>query len=196
MKDLDILKTVIPVTKAFEKLGVIYYIGGSVASSAYGVARATMDVDCVSDLSSGKVKHFVEMLEGKYYVDEQMIQDAIRQCSSFNLIHLETMLKVDVFIVKKRPYDQGALRRRKKDTLDDDKDTPEIYLASSEDVLVSKLDWFQRGGRTSEKQWNDILGVLKVQKGYLDMEYLNHWARELDLIDLLEKAFTEAGITS
>ena len=105
------------------------------------------------------------------------------------------MLKVDIFIVKKRPYDQGALRRRKKDTLDDDKDVPEIYLASPEDVILNKLDWFHRGGQSSEKQWGDISGVLKVQKGYLDMEYLNHWARELDLLDLLKKAFTEAGIT-
>lgn len=195
MKDSDILKTVIPVTKAFEKLGVAYYIGGSVASSAYGMARATMDVDCVSDLSPEKVKDFVKMLEGEYYIDEQVISEAIQQCSSFNLIHLETMLKVDIFIVKKRPYDQGALRRRKKDTLDDDKDVPEIYLASPEDVILNKLDWFHRGGRSSEKQWGDISGVLKVQKGYLDMGYLNHWARELDLHDLLKKAFTEAGIT-
>jgi hypothetical protein len=105
------------------------------------------------------------------------------------------MLKVDIFIVKKRPYDQGALERRKRDTLDADKDVPEIYLASPEDVILSKLDWFHRGGRTSEKQWEDISGVLKVQKGYLDMEYLNRWACELDLLDLFKKAFAEAGIT-
>jgi hypothetical protein len=84
MKDPDILRTVIPVTKAFEKLGVAYYIGGSVASSAYGMARATMDVDCVSDLSPGKVKDFVKMLEGEYYIDEQMILEAIQRYSSFN----------------------------------------------------------------------------------------------------------------
>lgn len=195
MKDPDILKTVIPVTKAFEELGVAYYIGGSVASSAYGMARATMDVDCVSDLSPEKVKGFVKMLEGEYYIDEQMISEAVQRCSSFNLIHLETMLKVDIFIVKKRPYDQGALERRKRDTLDADKDVPEIYLASPEDVILSKLDWFHRGGRTSQKQWEDILGVLKVQKGYLDMEYLNRWASELDLLDLFKKVFAEAGIT-
>lgn len=194
MKDTDILRTIIPVTQAFDKLGITYYIGGSVASSAYGMARATMDVDCVSDLSPEKVKDFVEMLKAEYYIDEQMILEAIARCSSFNLIHLETMLKVDIFIVKKRPYDQGALRRRKKDTLDDDKDVPEIYLASPEDVILSKLDWFHRGGRTSQKQWEDILGVLKVQKGYLDMEYLNHWACDLDLLDLLKKVFTEAGV--
>lgn len=194
MNDPDILKTVIPVIRAFEKLGIAYYIGGSVASSAYGMARATMDVDCVSDLTQEKVKNFVAMLEGEYYVDEQMILEAIQQYSSFNLIHLETMLKVDIFIVKNRPYDQVALQRRKKDTLDDES-VPEVYLASPEDVILNKLDWFHRGGRSSEKQWNDILGVLKVQKGYLDLEYLNHWACQLDLPDLLKEAFVEAEIT-
>jgi len=84
MRDLDILKTIIPVTKAFEKLGITYYIGGSVASSAYGMARATMDVDCVSNLSQEKVGNFVKMLEKEYYVDEPMILEAIQQCSSFN----------------------------------------------------------------------------------------------------------------
>jgi hypothetical protein len=100
---------------------------------------------------------------------------------------------VDVFIVKKKLYDQGAVKRRKKDTLDDDGSIPEVYLASPEDVVLSKLDWFQRGGQISEKQWKDILGVLQVQKGYLDLDYLNLWAVELGLADLLKKAFAEAG---
>ena len=192
MTDPDILKTVMPVIDVFEKLGVAYYIGGSVASAAYGVARATMDVDCVSNLTQEKVKSFVALLQNGYYVDAEMIKEAIERGSSFNLIHLETMLKVDVFIVKNRPYDREVLHRRKKDTLDDDKSVSEIYLASAEDIILNKLEWFERGGRISEKQWNDIQGVLKVQKGNLDLKYLKYWASELKLADLLTKAIASA----
>jgi hypothetical protein len=136
----DVLRAILPVTQAFERLGIVYYIGGSVASSAYGMARATMDVDCVSDLSPEKVKEFVGIIQPDYYVDEQAILEAIHRGSSFNLIHLETMLKVDIFIAKRNPYHQSALRRRKKDTLDEGQDVPEIYLASPEDVILSKLE--------------------------------------------------------
>ena len=192
MRDQDIFRAVVPLIKAFERLGVSYYIGGSVASSAYGKARATMDVDCVSDLTSAHIKNLVEILKNEFYADEDMIREAVDNRSSFNLIHLETMLKVDVFVVKSRSYDREALQRRKKDTLDEGEGAPEVYLASPEDVVLSKLDWFDQGGRGSEKQWNDVLGVLMVQKGRLDLEYLEHWAGQLSLLDLLRKALSQA----
>lgn len=101
MRNPDIIAAIEPVVNAFEKLGVLYYIGGSVASSAYGIARATMDVDMVSNLKPDHVHALVEMLESSYYIDEEMILDAIQSYSTFNLIHLDTMLKVDIFIMKK-----------------------------------------------------------------------------------------------
>ena len=193
MRDQDIFRAVVPLIKAFEQLGIAYYIGGSVASSAYGKARATMDVDCVSDLTSAHIKNLVEILKNEFYADEDMIREAVDNRSSFNLIHLETMLKVDVFVVKSRSYDREALQRRKKDTLDEGEGAPEVYLASPEDVVLSKLDWFDQGGRGSEKQWNDVLGVLMVQKGRLDLEYLEHWAGQLSVLDLLHTALSQSG---
>ena len=134
------------------------------------------------------------MLESSYYIDEDAILEAIRRHSSFNLIHLETMIKVDVFIVGDEPYPQQALRRRRKDTLDEDQQTVEFYLASSEDIVLIKLDWYRMGGEVSERQWSDVVGVLKVQEKSLDREYLRHWASELKLTGLLEQAFRDAGI--
>ena len=102
-----------PVAGAFERLGVPYYIGGSVASSAYGIPRATMDVDMMSNLLPRHVRPLVELLEPLYYIDESMILDAIEQRSSFNLIHLETMVKIDIFITKKVglvPFRRGGFR--------------------------------------------------------------------------------------
>jgi hypothetical protein len=194
MKNPDIVAAAEPVVKAFEKLEVPYFIGGSVASSAYGVARATLDVDIVSDLKPEHVHPLVEMLESDYYIDEKMILDAIHRSSSFNLMHLETMLKVDVFVVKDRPYYREAFKRKRKDSLDEEQGAAEFYLASSEDIILSKLEWFRMGGNVSERQRDDVLGVLKVQGDSLDVKYLRYWAAELGIADLLEQAFRDAGI--
>ncbi len=196
MKNPDILEAIIPVANAFEKLGIAYYIGGSVASSAYGFPRSTMDVDIVSDLKTKNIRSFVGMLESSYYIDEDMILDAVERRSSFNIIHLETMLKIDVFISKNIPYDKEALKRRRKDTLDEDQINIEFYLVSPEDIILNKLMWFRLGGGVSDRQWKDVLGVLKVQKNLLDKEYLQHWASELKVKDLLDKAFSQAGINN
>jgi len=117
MKSPDIISAVKPVVEAFDKLGIPYYIGGSVASSTYGLARSTLDIDMVSDLKSENVHKLVKILEAAYYIDEDMILDAIQRRSSFNLIHLETMLKVEVFVAKEGLYHQEAFDRRRKDTL-------------------------------------------------------------------------------
>lgn len=194
MKDPDLLAAVGPVAGVLEDLGVPYYIGGSVASSAYGAARATLDVDMVADLKPRHVRPLAKMLESSYYVDEDAILEAIRRHSSFNLIHLETMIKVDVFVVGDQPYPQQALRRRRRDTLDEGQQAVEFYLASSEDIVLIKLDWYRMGGEVSERQWSDVVGVVKVQEKSLDREYLRHWASELNLTGLLEQAFRDAGI--
>jgi len=194
MKNPDILTATEPVAEAFEKLGVLYYIGGSIASSAYGMPRATMDVDMVSVLKPEHVRPLVQLLQSAYYIDENMILDAIKRQSSFNIIHLETMLKIDVFISKNAPYDIETLKRRRKDTLDEDQATADFYLASPEDIVLNKLIWIRLSGGISDRQWNDVLGVLKVQENSLDKKYLRHWASELKVEDLLKKAFQDAGI--
>jgi len=194
MKPPDIISAIEPVVKAFEELGVRYYIGGSVASSAYGIARATLDVDMVSDLKPQNVRSLVDMLEPSYYIDEKTILNAIQQRSTFNVIHLETIIKVDVFILKDTPYHRKSFQRRRKDYLDEEHKNTEFYLVSPEDIVLNKLDWFRMGGGVSENQWRDLLGVLKVQKDLLDMDYLRQWASELKLADLLEKALHDAGL--
>ena len=193
MKKPDILAALDPVVKAFEKIGVSYYLGGSVASSAYGIARATLDVDLVADLSAQHVNPLTEMLKADYYIDKEMILDAIKRRSSFNIIHLETMLKVDIFIIKDRPYDGVAFQRKRKDTLDEEQGAAEFYFASPEDIILNKLEWFQMGGKVSERQWHDVLGIMKVQSELMDKEYLRHWAKKLGISDLLEQAFRDAS---
>ncbi len=191
MNEPDILAATGPVVNAFEQLGTRYCIGGSIASSAYGIARSTMDVDIVADVQQKDARPFAAMLASAYYVDEKMIVDAIRRRSSFNIIHLATMLKVDVFILRDTAYAKEVLRRARKDTLDEEQ-TDEFYLVSPEDIILEKLRWFRSGGEVSDRQWHDVLGVIAVQQAHLDRHYLETWAAEIGISDLLEKAFGDA----
>lgn len=193
MKKPDIIVALDMVVECFEKLGIAYYIGGSVASSAYGMARATMDVDLVANIETRQVDHLVKALETDYYIDAETIRNAIHRSDSFNLIHLETMIKIDIFIVKDQPYDSKALTRRQPDTLDEGS-SRKFYLSSPEDIILTKLQWYQTGGGVSQQQWKDVLGVLKVQGDKLDLEYLRYWASRLNISDLLNRSFDDAGL--
>jgi hypothetical protein len=191
MNKPDILSALESVVKAFEKSGIAYYISGSVASSVYGIARATLDVDLVADITYGQVNTLVQLLKSDYYIDEEMISDAIRNQASFNLIHFKTMLKIDVFILKNTTYDRLAFQRKRKDTIDTEGEQ-EFHIASAEDIILNKLQWYIMGGKVSERQWMDILGVLKVQGNLIDFNYLQHWAEELKMTELLNEAIESA----
>jgi hypothetical protein len=188
----DVLGALTPVVEALERLGVAHYLGGSIASSAYGVARSTLDADLVADLEAEHVQPLVESLQPAYYVDADMISDAVARKSCFNVIHLATMFKVDVFVVKDRQYDRAALRRICRDTLALEPPGREFFLASAEDVVLSKLEWFRLGDEVSRRQWDDAVGVLRVQQDALDKRYLVQWARELGVADLLDRAWRES----
>lgn len=188
----DIQITITPLIEALEDFGVPYHIGGSVASSLYGLPRLTIDVDIVADLRLEHVRPLVNQLETTYYIDEDMIRDAIKRRSSFNLIHLHTMLKVDVFIPKSRPFDQEELQRAQQEVLIEG--TRPFNVASPEGTILNKLEWYRMGGEVSDRQWNDILGVLKVQGTNLDMDYLQKWSANLNVTDLLERVFVDAGL--
>jgi hypothetical protein len=138
------------------------------------------------------VRLLVNRLEQHYYIDADTVKDAIRRRSSFNAIHLDTMLKVDVFIPKTRSFDQQELRRVRQKVLEEG--TRPFYTASPEGTILNKLEWYRMGGEVSDRQWNDILGVLKVQGTALDLVYLRRWAANLKVTDLLERAFVDAGM--
>ena len=188
----DILAATTPVVEALEQLEVPYHIGGSVASSLNGIPRLTIDVDLVTNLKLEHVRPLVRLLEGEYYIDEDAVRDAVKRRSSFNVIHLESILKIDVFIAKSRVFDQEEFRRVQLKTLEGS-DRP-FYVASPEGTILNKLEWYRMGGEVSDRQWNDILGVLKVQGTNLDMAYLQRWAVALKVSDLLERALVDAGL--
>ncbi|OGU33429.1 MAG: hypothetical protein A2057_16740 [Ignavibacteria bacterium GWA2_35_9] len=190
----EILGALEPVIKTFDELGILYYIGGSIASSAYGMPRTTLDVDLVTALTPLNITPLVDKLKEEYFIDAEMINDALITKTSFNILHLKTMLKIDVFILKDKPYQQKAFERKIKDRLEEKPDALSVYLCSPEDVIINKLEWYKSGGEISERQWLDILGVIKVQGNSLDKEYLTKWSKELGVEDLLKKSFNESNL--
>ena len=193
MRAPDIIEVASKVIEVFEKLNIGYYIGGSLASSAFGVARSTLDIDIVAEVKGAHASTLERILKKEFYVDLDLIQRAIEKQSSFNLVHLETMFKIDVFIIKEQAFHRQVFSRRTKKSVSEDI-SKQLYFATPEDIVLLKLDWYKSGGQSFEQQWRDVLGVIKVQGTKLNMDYLKHWADELSILDLLNKALEEAGV--
>jgi hypothetical protein len=180
------------VVDALEALGVSYAIGGSLSSALHGVMRSTLDADLVADLRLEHAAPLAQALSGAFYADAEMIRDAIRRHVYFNVIHLQTAFKVDVFVIKARAFDRAQLARRQSRLLSEDP-ARYAYVTSAEDIVLSKLEWYRMGGQVSDRQWRDVLGVLAVQGKWIDVAYMRAMAVKLGVSDLLERALQEAG---
>ncbi|HMD88015.1 MAG TPA: hypothetical protein VKF38_02525 [Anaerolineaceae bacterium] len=188
------IQVTLKVIDAFNQLNIPYLIGGSMASAVQGIVRSTIDADLVVDIRMEQVQPFYEMLKDQFYIDLETIMDAIIYNRSFNLIHMDTMFKVDVFILKNRPFDLNQMQRRILQNIGDSQ-TEQAYFSSAEDIILAKLEWFRMGGEVSDRQWRDILGVLEIQSEGLDFDYLHKWAVELSIQDLLERAVKDADLS-
>ena len=171
-----------------------YAVVGSVAGMSHGYGRTTIDVDVLAQVSADLAKEFEAQFAEDYYVEAASIRDAVRWRRSFNLYHFETGVKIDIFVSKERPFDNQVLERRELENMDDDV-TPAFYVQSAEDLVLSKLQWYREAGEISDRQWNDVLAVLKLQSFNLDLDYLTKWAPELGIADLLDKALEESGFS-
>ncbi len=176
------------VGRALDSLDVPWLIGGSVASSMHGVPRATQDLDLVADLSFAHAAPLAELLSADFYADADMMLEAIRRRSSFNVIHLATMSKVDIFALKRDPISASEMKRRV--VFEVDLDGPvRLPVASPEDTILHKLNWYRQTGESSDRQWRDVLGVIETVDDKLDRDYLRRQAAAWDLTALLEEAF-------
>jgi hypothetical protein len=191
MTESDLVAALRPVADALAALHVPFYLGGSVASSAHGIARATLDVDIVAALEPSHVDPLVTRLASAYCIPVDRLRSAVAARSSCNFIHLATMFKIDVFVSKGRPFDHQAIERARPQTIDETPSAARFPIASPEDTVLAKLEWFRRGGETSERQWWDVVGILRVVDT-ADHAYLRHWANALGVADLLERALVDA----
>lgn len=181
------------VLRTLDALGIGYAIGGSLASSLHGINRMTHDADVTVEPFVGREAEFAAAFpRPDYYLSPDAMRDAIRIRSSFNVIHLPTGFKIDLFVRKDEPFERIAFGRRGEypmPVLPGDA----VMVHSPEDTILFKLRWYRLGGEISDRQWGDVQGVLKVQAGRLDDGYLDRWAAELGVTDLLVRARSEAG---
>jgi len=188
----ETIEVTLRIAETLDKLRVPYLVGGSLASSLHGIPRATQDVDIVADLWPAHVQPFVAAIDGDFFVDADTIHDAIRRRACFNVIHLATMFKVDIFIFDNT--DMGAEEMSRRQTYAVSEDPPRrLVIAAPEDIILQKLRWYRDGGGVSDRQWGDIIGVLKVRGPSLDIEYLTRWAAHLGVSDLLRQALAATG---
>jgi hypothetical protein len=178
----DLVAALSPVSAALAKLGIRHYVGGSVASSFHGASRSTMDVDLVANMIDSQVSEFLKCFDKSFYISE----DAIRRKSCFNLIHLPTSFKVDVFVSRQRPFDVAAMNRATMERLGDSQ-VLEIHVATPEDAIISKLEWYRKTNETSERQWDDVTRLLNLLGDTADKEYLRTSAESVGVQDLLER---------
>lgn len=182
----DLVAALSPVSAALTRLGIRHYVGGSVASSFHGASRSTMDVDLVAEMTDSHVSEFLKCLDRDFYLSEAAVRDAIRRKSCFNLIHLPTSFKVDVFVSRQRPFDVTAMNRATMEHLGDSH-VLEIHIATAEDAIISKLEWYRKTNERSERQWDDVTRLLKLLGDAADMEYLSASAESVGVLDLLER---------
>jgi hypothetical protein len=175
-----------------DALGLEYSIGGSVASSFSGEPRATLDIDFVVRFVEGSIPHLVTALQGDFYADEGAFRRAARDRSSANAIHLATSLKVDFFAAGGSALDDDLLARRLRVSIGSPTRIA-LFVHTPEDVLLQKLRWFRLGGDVSDRQWRDVLGIVRVQGTRLDADYLVQGAGRLKVSDLLARALRDAG---
>lgn len=198
MTDPDMQAVLTPVIALFDHLGIRYHIGGSLASSVHGIPRATLDADLVALMEQRHVAPLVAALTPAFYCSAEEMRDALRQAQgtpSFNLIHLATAIKIDVFVPRPSAWLASRMNRAQRIALDDDPQAPLFAVASPEDMILTKLAWYESGNRVSERQWTDIVGMLQIQGAALDQAYLTEWAHELGVTEVLALARHAADAT-
>lgn len=183
---VDAITIALQVTSALDALGVVHTIGGSIASSMAGEPRSTIDVDIVADLKAEQVAGLVAALQHDFYLDETALRRAVADLSSANLIHHETSIKIDLFIAGGTPLDRQQLARR----LRVDVGGRTLHVHPPEDILLQKLRWYRKGGEVSDRQWRDVVGIVRVQGTRLDRTYLYSQAPVLGVADLLDRALS------
>ena len=176
---MDLFELLQKIIGVFENLSISYLVTGSVASMDYGEPRLTNDIDIVADIGLSHIPGLLAAFPKEdYYIDEEMIKEAIYRIGQFNIIHPASGLKIDIIIKQDTPFDQSRFER-----------TRGIYpgnysavFASPEDVIIKKMEYYKLGG--SEKHLRDITGIIKISEESLDKEYIAQWAIQSDLKDI------------
>lgn len=188
MTDIEELAdTLRALANALDTMGADWAVCGSLASTTYGEPRATNDIDVVAALSVPEARKLARALSATFYADEDMAVEAAQRGASFNVIHEKTFLKVDLFLPHPGPMGRGQLDRRRRLEL---MPGVEVPVLGPEDTVLQKLRWFAQTGETSDRQWRDLLSVVRAVE--LDRPFIDQRAAGAGLTALLERLLLEA----
>lgn len=188
---VDALDIALRVATAVESLGGAYFIGGSLASSLHGEPRATNDIDIVLSLPASLSPRFCEALGPDFELDADQLRRALTRAETTNGFFLPYLTKIDFFGLGHEPFDAVEFARRSAVRIRDSGEL--LVVKSAEDSILRKLWWFRLGGEVSERQWRDVIEVLRANAGQLDESHLETWAPSLAVGDLLARARHEAS---
>jgi hypothetical protein len=188
----DPIDIALRVAAALEAVGVDYLVGGSLSSSFFGEPRATLDIDLVVRLTEQRIPELLSSLGDEFMADPKAIARAVRENSGTNIFHLDSNVKVDLFMLGSSPFEQGQMRRRRRVRVGTAPDRF-LYTYTPEDIVLQKLRWFRLGGSVSDRQWRDVISVLRTFGQPFDVNYLHEGAVAFAVTDLLSRALAEAA---
>lgn len=168
-------------TKRLDKIGVEYMLVGSMALVHYAMPRATVDIDIVVNILPENIDKFIAEFETDYYIPINRAKDAVRRKGMFNILHNQTILKIDCVVLKESAFETNAFARRQRVDYAGDFD---VWIISKEDLILSKLNWAKN--TKSERQLLDVASI--IRNGY-DQIYVETWAKKLDVETLLAECF-------
>ncbi|MBW2000645.1 MAG: nucleotidyltransferase [Deltaproteobacteria bacterium] len=186
MEQLGLIKWVV---ERLEAKSIPYFITGSIASSFYGIPRYTHDVDIVVTVEEEHVEQIIKTFGKHGYISKEGVLEALSGSGMFNLIHTETGLKVDFWINKGDPFTKSCFDRARRVEI---ADGLEAVMASAEDVLLHKIYWDHI--MSSERQIQDAQGIIAVQAGKLDKEYIRKWATKMGIQDKVESLLSAQNL--
>ncbi len=186
----DPIALALRVAAILDEHDVSYALGGSLASSMFGEPRGTIDIDMAIRLEQRQLADLVNTLEVEFYVPVEAARQAVEQSTSFNLID-DDGLKVDLFVLGDTTLDQHQLEHRQRILVTED--PPQyLWVSAPASQVLRKLEWYQAGGSVSERQWRDVVGILRAQRSTLDLANLKHTAQAIGLGELLDTALRNA----
>lgn len=178
--DMEQTAFLLGMVERLNRLGIPYMIAGSHGASAHGFVRATHDIDVIIAPTREQIQELIASLEERYYANRDAALDAFQRESMFNIIDTGSGWKADLVIRRSRPFSLEEFARRQSIEIQG----RQVFVASAEDVILSKLEWAERG--ESERQLRDAEGVARLQGETLDRNYLQKWAAELGVSRSLE----------
>jgi hypothetical protein len=171
-----------------DRAGIEHMLAGSFASTFHGDPRTTNDIDLVIDCDRDALDRLVRQLDpSRCYVSPNAVDEAWQRRGQFNVVLLESGWKVDLILRRNRVFSREEFARRQPAEIAGVR----VCVATAEDTIVAKLEWAQAG--ESERQLRDVVGILEMRRGELDLEYVERWVRELNLAAAWELARSRAG---